>query len=95
MVRIEWEDYGQPADAEATADAICKAFGRAKQGQRVEIGCIGGLSRTGTVLARTAVLAGVAPEHAVRWVRDQYDPAAVETAEQEEWVLWFARHLRE
>jgi hypothetical protein len=90
---IEWEDYGLPTDSAATADTICKAFGRAKQGQRVEVGCIGGLGRTGTVLACMAILAGVAPDHAVAWVRDHYDQAAVETPEQEDWVLWFAGHV--
>src|SRR5512146_427877 len=43
---IEWEDFGLPANFEATADVICKAFGRAKQRQRVEIGCFGGVGRT-------------------------------------------------
>ena len=37
-----------------------------------------------------AVLAGVPSEEAVAWVRDTYRRQAVETAEQEEWVLWFA-----
>jgi protein-tyrosine phosphatase len=91
---IEWEDFGLPADAEATAAAICDVFHRAKHGARVEVGCIGGLGRTGTVLACMAILAGVAPGDAVEWVRDHYDPAAVETPEQEDWVLWFASHMR-
>jgi hypothetical protein len=37
-----------------------------------------------------AVLAGVAPVEAVAWVRASYRPEAVETADQEAWVLWFA-----
>jgi hypothetical protein len=91
---IQWEDYGLPADSDATADAICNAFQRARRGERVEVGCIGGLGRTGTVLACMAILAGVAPDYAVGWVRQHYDPAAVETPEQEDWVLWFAEHVR-
>lgn len=90
---IEWEDFGLPADAEATAKAIGKTFTRATRGERVEVGCIGGLGRTGTVLACMAILAGIAPGKAVQWVRDHYDPAAVETPEQEDWVLWFAGHV--
>jgi hypothetical protein len=92
---IEWEDYGLPVEPETTAAAICNAFSRAKRGERVEVGCIGGLGRTGTVLACMAVLAGIAPQHAVAWVRGHYDPAAVETPEQENWVMWFAEHIRE
>ena len=30
---IDWEDFGLPIDPEVTADAICKAFGRAKRGE--------------------------------------------------------------
>ncbi len=37
-----------------------------------------------------AILAGIAPGQAVQWVRKHYDSAAIETPEQEEWVLWFA-----
>jgi len=86
---IDWPDYGVPADSEAAAEAIRQAFERARRGERVEIGCIGGLGRTGTVLACMAILAGLPAPEAVAWVRDQYDPGAVETADQEDWVLWF------
>jgi hypothetical protein len=40
-----------------------------------------------------ATLAGIAPGQAVRWVRQHYDPGAVETPDQEDWVLWFAGHV--
>ena len=66
------------------------AFARARAGQTVEIGCVGGLGRTGTVLACMAVLAGVEPSKAVTWVRRNYRPEAVETSSQERWVAWFA-----
>jgi hypothetical protein len=86
---IDWADYGLPTHSDAPAEMICKAFDRAKHRERVEVGCIGGLGRTGTVLACTAILAGIAPGQAVQWVRDHYDPAAVETPGQQQWVLWF------
>lgn len=57
------------------------------------MGCIGGLGRTGTVLACMAILTGIAPGEAVQWVRDHYDPSAVETPEQEQWVLWFGKQV--
>lgn len=91
---IDWEDFGLPTDGEATAQAICHTFRRAQRGERVEVGCVGGLGRTGTVLACMATLAGVAPAEAVRWVRDHYDPDAVDTPDQEAWVLWFAEYVR-
>ena len=43
-----------------------------------------------TVLACMAVLAGVPATDSVAWVRAAYRPGAVETAEQEAWVEWFA-----
>ena len=42
------------------------------------------------MLACMAVLAGVPAAEAVAWVREAYRPQAVETAEQEAWVRWFA-----
>lgn len=87
---IEWRDFGLPDDAELAAQKIEAAFVRARRGELVEIGCLGGSGRTGTVLACMAVLAGVPPAEAVAWVRYAYRPEAVETAEQEEWVRWFA-----
>lgn len=91
---IDWPDLGLPADEDEAADQIVAAFTRAKNGEQVEIGCIGGLGRTGTVLACMAILAGVPVDQAVEWVRANYDSRAVETLEQAEWVLWFGRYAR-
>ncbi len=91
---IDWPDFGLPADSDRAADQITAAFARARRGDVVEVGCVGGLGRTGTVLACMAVLAGVPAASAVDWVRREYRPAAVETSAQEQWVRWFAdRHL--
>jgi protein-tyrosine phosphatase len=78
-----------PRDREAAAAQIRAAFARARAGERVEVGCAGGLGRTGTVLASMAVLAGVPAPDAVQWVRENYDTRAVETEEQERFVAWF------
>ena len=86
---IEWEDFGLPADGERAAAQIRAAFERARAGERVEIGCAGGLGRTGTVLACMAILAGLPRDEAVKWVRAKYDPRAVETVEQQDWVRSF------
>ena len=90
---IDWQDFGVPAQPHRAAAQIEEAYARAVAGEMVEIGCIGGLGRTGTVLACMAVLAGVPPDGAVPWVRRSYDVRAVETEEQAEWVRWFARHV--
>jgi len=91
---IDWPDFGLPADEATAAGQIVSAFERAKNGERLEIGCIGGLGRTGTVLACMAILAGIPSEDAVEWVRSAYDSHAVETPEQEQWVLWFGQFIQ-
>jgi hypothetical protein len=92
---VAWPDFGLPADPEVAARQITDVFLRARGGELVEIGCLGGSGRTGTVLACMAVLAGVPPREAVAWVRGAYRPQAVETAEQEAWVQWFAERASE
>ena len=87
---VDWVDFGLPTDDVRAAAQIEAAFARARRGERVEIGCVGGLGRTGTVLACMAVLAGVDESDAVEWVRRNYRPEAVETSAQERWVRWFA-----
>lgn len=87
---IAWPDFGVPAEPEIAAGQIKEAFRRAGRGELVEVGCLGGSGRTGTVLSCMAVLAGVPPAEAVLWVRAAYRQEAVETGEQEAWVQWFA-----
>ena len=89
---IDWEDFGLPRAPESAAQTIGAAFECARNGERVEVGCLGGLGRTGTVLACMATLAGVPAEDAVAWVRSRYHEGAVETAEQAAWVHWFAAY---
>jgi hypothetical protein len=51
---------------------------------------LAGTSATGTVLACMAVLAGVPSGEATSWVMANYDSAAIETDQQEEFVRSFA-----
>lgn len=90
---IDWPDFGLPSAPETAAQQIVDAFERAKRGERVEVGCLGGLGRTGTVLACMAALAGVPSTDAVTWLRQHYRPEAVETGAQANWVAWFAEWL--
>jgi hypothetical protein len=86
---IDWEDFGLPADPDHAAAQIHAAFERARAGELVEVGCAGGLGRTGTVLGCMAILGGVASAEAVGWVRANYDERAIETDEQEAFVERF------
>jgi len=91
---IQWQDFGLPYSNAEAFDQILAAFKRAKSGQHLEVGCLGGLGRTGTVLSCMAVLAGVPPPRAVAWVRENYDRRAVENDDQQQWVLWFADEIK-
>lgn len=82
---ICWPDVRSPASTPEALEALAEAHERAAD-DRVEIGCGGGVGRTGTALAAIAVLAGVAPTEAVAWVRAHYQRRAVETPGQKRWV---------
>ncbi|HTT88085.1 MAG TPA: protein-tyrosine phosphatase family protein [Acidimicrobiales bacterium] len=90
---VSWPDFGLPDNERDADDAILEAWGRAQRQEAVQVGCRGGVGRTGTVLSCMAVLAGVEPTEAVSWVRRNYQTVAVDNEAQETWVLGFAhRH---
>lgn len=88
---VDWPDFGVPADADALRTALDDLLARARGGEVVEVGCLGGHGRTGTALACLAVLAGTPADDAVAWVRSTYCKGAVETEEQEAFVRSFGR----
>lgn len=87
---IRWPDFWLPSDRLAFRQSLVELWQRAV-GERVEIGCVGGRGRTGTALACLAVLDGVPPSLAVGFVRERYDPRAVETPWQRRYVARFTR----
>lgn len=85
---VDWPDFRLPADRSGAAAAFREAWERAPTG-RVEVACGGGRGRTGTALACIAVLDGVPAAEAVAFIRDRYDPHAVETPWQRRYVSRF------
>lgn len=83
---VDWPDFGVPADTRAVAGALWTVLERARAGEHVEVGCLGGHGRTGTALACLAVLTGYPAVDAVAWVRSGYCEQAVETPGQEAFV---------
>ncbi len=86
---LDWPDYGVPEDVDALRGALTDLLDRARAGERVEVGCLGGHGRTGTALACLAVLAGTPADDALAWVRTTYCYKAVETASQEDLIASF------
>jgi Protein-tyrosine phosphatase len=88
--RVRWPDFWIPSDTADALDALRELRRRAAAGERVEVACRGGVGRTGTALAALAVLDGLPPADAVRWVRSAYHRKAVETP----WQRWWLRQVR-
>jgi protein-tyrosine phosphatase len=85
---IRWPDFRLPSDPDDLRTALEAAWERSATG-RVEIACAGGHGRTGTALACLAALDGVPAAEAVAFVRARYDPHAVETRAQRQFVAAF------
>ncbi|HEY1624520.1 MAG TPA: protein-tyrosine phosphatase family protein [Streptosporangiaceae bacterium] len=86
---VNWPDFKLPADPPDARNAFAAALDRAAT-DRVEVACWGGNGRTGTALACIAILDGLPAGQAVAYVRDNYQPTAVETAHQERFVRDFS-----
>ncbi|MFE9681578.1 protein-tyrosine phosphatase family protein [Streptomyces sp. NPDC006285] len=87
---LRWPDFRLPRDRAEARKVLTQTWERAADpAERVEIACGGGRGRTGTALACLAVLDGVPPEEAVRFVRRDYDRHAVETPWQRTYVRRF------
>jgi len=86
---VAWPDFRLPAAPAAAREAFAEALERSAA-ERVEVGCTGGLGRTGTTLACIAVLDGVPAREAVDYVRQHYNRHAVETPWQRRFVARFS-----
>ena len=85
-------DFGTPS-LEVLARSVEFVRGRWQAGHAVVVHCHAGYGRTGTVLAAVLVATGVPPEDAIDRIR-ALRPGSVETAEQEEAVVRYARVAR-
>jgi protein-tyrosine phosphatase len=82
---VRCRDFRSPADPAHAVSTLREALERSAT-DRVEVGCRGGIGRTGIALAVLAILDGVEPDAAVGWVRSAYHPRAIETPWQRRWV---------
>ena len=84
---LDWPDFGVPDDPARLVAVLSSALDRARAGEHVEIGCLGGHGRTGTALACLTILTGVPPGEAVPRVRAITCAKAVESVAQEAFVF--------
>lgn len=93
-VRVErWPmPDGMPPASPEVMHALLDSIETARADGDVAVACMGGVGRTGTVVACALVRAGMAPDEAIAEVRRVRHPTAVETEEQWRFVHAFARH---
>ncbi len=83
---------GMPPSSLEVMDALLDSIDGARADGDVAVACMGGVGRTGTVVACALVRAGMAPADAIAEVRRVRHPTAVETDEQRRFVHAFAIH---
>jgi hypothetical protein len=82
-----WPDFGEPLNEKRFVRAVRWLLSQARNGRRIEIGCLGGHGRTGTTIACMLVLQGMETHRAIERVRRRYCDEAIETRDQELLVL--------
>ena len=91
---INWPDFNAPSHPKLAFYQIASAYQLALKAN-VEIGCIGGHGRTGTILACMAILdKDLDPDQAIDFTRSTYCNLAIETSSQESYIdlFWRMRH---
>lgn len=90
---INWPDFKAPAHPEVAYRQILEAWYAINDGDIVEIGCMGGHGRTGTIAAALCIIAnlGLRVTDAVQYVRDNYCTSAVESNVQIEFLEYVYR----
>lgn len=85
-VSVPTADFKTPP-VQSMQEGVRKTLEAMARGERVYVGCMGGIGRTGLFMACLAKALGV--DQPVAWVRKHYIPHAVETKEQGEYVRKF------
>jgi protein-tyrosine phosphatase/nicotinamidase-related amidase/aminoglycoside phosphotransferase (APT) family kinase protein len=87
--RFPVPDQGTPDIADA-ADLVQWCRQAIERGEALVVTCMGGLGRSGTIVACCLVDAGMSPDAAIAAVRTARGPRALETIAQENFVVTFA-----
>lgn len=85
---------GCPPGSVTEMDAILMSVSEARTAADAAVACMGGVGRTGTVVACALVAAGWEADAAIARVREVRHPMAVETQAQEQFVRTYSRERR-
>ena len=85
ILYLPWPDRGAVTTRKLSV-AAAWALGQVEEGQALEIGCVGGHGRTGTMLAGILLYCGLDAESAIKEVRGSYCKKAIESKVQEELI---------
>lgn len=93
---IDWPDFQTPTNEAVAFKQITGLYQLARSRYTVEIGCVGGHGRTGTVLACLVLLDDKSKDaiSAVSFARNAYCDRAIESYQQEWFVARFAEAVR-
>ena len=86
FVYFVWPDYQAPENFDQACLLVLWVLEQVAAGKKVEVGCMGGHGRTGTLLAALRTAQGELPGRAVGWVRVNYCKSAVESNKQIDFV---------
>jgi hypothetical protein len=84
---IPIRDFSVPEDEDHFTEVALRVIRRALSGERVVFGCAGGLGRTGLMLTAIQRICHPTDEDPIRSIRLHYDTRAVETRDQEQWIM--------
>ena len=86
VVVYPWPDQGVPREPARFRRALSWLLEQLSEGARVEVGCLGGHGRTGSVLASLLSMQGLTPGEAIDYVRSRYCTEAIETKGQVQFI---------
>jgi len=91
---LPWQDFGLPKVPMVTVIGVVdELIEKIRAGLTVEIGCMGGHGRTGSLLALIAVRLGSTASEAIRFVHNDYCHHAIEGEKQEWYIHQFAARI--
>ena len=94
VVRRPIRDGGVPKSAAEMDEIVARIDEERRRGGDVAVACVGGVGRTGTVVACALVGQGLDAAAAIGRVRATRHPQAVETADQQRFVADYAERRR-